>query len=155
VAQVQSRPDLFVEARHDNLLDPLGGGSSLRVGVIFPVGGSAKQRGEVQAAQAVAAEQAATGEETGRVAQLEITTAYNDLLKAQREVQAYQQGRLDEAKQLLAMAQLGYDKGANSYLELLDAQHEYSKAQADYARAQAAYHVALITLQHAVGGQLP
>ena len=59
-----------------------------------------------------------------------------------------------QAKELLDMAQIGYSKGANSYLELLDAQQVYRSEQIEYARALAAWNEALAALQRAVGGKL-
>ena len=53
------------------------------------------------------------------------------------------------------MAQTGYQQGANSYLELLDAQRTYLSEQTDYYRALAAYRTALAALKRAVGGSLP
>ena len=63
-------------------------------------------------------------------------------------------GRLEHASQLLDMSQTGYEKGATSYLELLNAQHVYLSEQSDYTRALADYDIALAALSRAVGGVL-
>ena len=53
------------------------------------------------------------------------------------------------------MAQTGYEKGASTYLEVLDAQNVSKNEQADYARALADHSIALAKLERAVGGKLP
>ena len=51
--------------------------------------------------------------------------------------------------------QTGYEKGAASYLEVLDARQTLRAEQAEYARALADWNVARADLQRAVGGLLP
>jgi len=152
--RAQSRPELFWEARRANF-DPSGSGTSLRVGVSLALGDWGQHRADVQAAEAATAEQAALARETTRTAKVEIETAYNTFMEAEHQVASYRQGRLALAQQLLRMVQLGYQQGASSYLELLDAQHEYATAKAGLADAEATYHQALASLQHAMGGRLP
>ena len=53
------------------------------------------------------------------------------------------------------MAQLGYQKGANSYLEVVDAQNIYVSEQTDYLRSLAAYQTARAALDRATGGKIP
>jgi outer membrane protein TolC len=93
--------------------------------------------------------------ETQRTALLDVQTAFRTLDQARQTVESFQAGRLDNAKELLTMAQTGYDKRASTYLELLDAQQVYRSEQVEYARALAAYNAAKAALQRAVGGQLP
>jgi outer membrane protein TolC len=101
----------------------------------------------------VAAQQA-TLDEALRVARLEVETAFNDLVRARKVVDSFETGRLQRAEQLLNMAQTGYSKGADSYLEVLDAQRVYLSEETDYARALASYNIAVATLERAVGGKL-
>jgi outer membrane protein TolC len=153
-ARAQSQPDLFWEARREKL-DPTCGGSSLRVGVVFPIADLGSKRADVRAARAAQDEQAAKVDEAVRVARLEIESAFRALELAGREVRSFQAGRLARADKLLSMAQLGYDRGALSYPELLDAQNVHQTERASYARALAAYHIARASLGRAVGGRLP
>ncbi len=152
-ARVQSQPDLFVEGRH-SVLDPTTGGSSIRVGILFPLFDYGKNRSDAHAAEAAYQEQLAVLKETERSSKLDVETSYRTLEQTQRTVLSFQSGRLDQAKELLNMTQIGYDKGANSVLELLDAQQVYRTEQTEYARALAAFNIAKAALQHAVGGSL-
>lgn len=153
LASAQSRPDLFVEGRRGSV-DPSEPGSSVRAGITLPLWDLGRNRAEVTAARATLAEQQAKLEEATRTARLEVETALNTLTTAQKLVESFQGGRLERAKQLLDMAETGYTKGANSYLEVLDAQRVYANEQASYTHALASYNTALATLEHAVGGQL-
>jgi cobalt-zinc-cadmium efflux system outer membrane protein len=152
-ARAESRPDFFVEARRASV-EPGVQGASIRFGLAAPLFDLGRQKADVAAAQAALAEQQARLEEATRTAGLEIETALRNLEQAQSAVESFQTGRLSRAEDLLEMAQTGYDKGAISYLEVLDAQQVYRSEQGDYARALAAYNAALAALERAVGGHL-
>ncbi len=153
-ARAQSQPDLLIEARRSTL-DPTVGGNSLRVGVVFPLFDFGRIRSDSNSAKAALQEQEAALEETLRAAKLEVETASRTLEGARQTVASFRDGRLERSRELLEMTQLGYQKGANTYLELLDAQQVFRTEQTDYARALAAYNTARATLQRAVGGKLP
>ncbi len=154
LAKAQSQPDMFVEYRHTPL-DFRPGGNSLRVGIIFPLFDLGAIRSKVHAAQAQLRAQSAATKLTALTVQLDVKTAYNNLVAAQRVVQSFQNGRLQRAKELLRMVQIGYSHGANSYLEYIDAQQTYAIEQTNTVNALASYDLALAALQHAVGGKLP
>lgn len=153
-ARAQSQPDLLLEARRRDYNLPESG-ASVRVGVTFPVVDFGGLRANAHAAQASLTEQEAALQEAKRVALLDVSTSLRNLEEARRTVESFQAGRLNQAKELLDMAQTGYRQGANTYLELLDAQQVYRSEQAEYARALAAYNTAKAALQRAVGGTLP
>lgn len=151
-ARAQWIPDPFVEARHSTL-NSLTGGSSIRIGIALPFVDLGGNRANVDTAKAAVSEQQARLDEQTRVARLEVENAYHSLGKARRAVESFQTGRLSRAKELLDMAQTGFEKGAASYLELLDAQQVYRNEQADYTRALADYNIAAADLLRAVGGE--
>ncbi len=153
-ARVQSQPDLFVEGRHSEI-DPSAGGSTLRIGLLFPLLDFGRNRADASSAKAAVTEQDAVIAETGRTALLEVETALRNLKAARTTVESFRAGRLDSSRELLDLAQLGYSRGASSFLELLDAQQVYRSEQTDYTRALADYNVALAALERAVGGRLP
>lgn len=153
-ARAQSQPDLFVEARHGNI-DVTQGGNTARAGLLFPLADFGRGRSDVTVAKAVLTEQDAIIAESRRTALLDVDTAFRNLDQARRTILSFQGGRLDSSRELLDMAQVGYAQGANTFLELLDAQQVYRIEQTDYTRARAAYNIALAALQRAVGGTLP
>ena len=156
-ARALSRPDAFIEARRAGITSypGLGNGTSLRVGVVIPIFDFGRNRAGTGEARAGVVEQTATLAQTTRAAQLDVATAFERFVSAQRAVQSFDSGRLAQSRELLDMAQIGYEHGANSYLELIDAQTVYRAEQADYARALASWNTALADLQRAVGGKLP
>lgn len=152
--RVQGMPDLFLELRHSTL-DPTKGGNSFRVGFTIPLFDYGRIRSEARVAKANLKMQEASLQEVERAAQLEVETAFRSWQLAKKTVESFQKGRLEQSKELMTMVQLGYEKGANSYLELLDAQTVYRTEQTDYLRALATYLTAKAALQRAVGGVLP
>jgi outer membrane protein TolC len=152
-ARAESQPDPFVEYRHSTI-DPSTGGSSIRVGIELPFLDLGRNRANVDAAKAALAEQQAILDDQTRVANLEVESAYYILMQARQVVESFKPDRLSRAKELLDMAQLGYEKGASSYLELLDAQQVYRSEQADYSRALADYNIAAAALVRAIGGEI-
>jgi cobalt-zinc-cadmium efflux system outer membrane protein len=156
-ARAQSRPDLFVEARRAAITPYEEGvnGNSVRVGVTFTPLDFGRNRGGVREAEAAVHEQQATLGEVTRAARLEVETAFATFERARGAVESFEKGRLQAAKELLDMEQIGYERGASSFLELLDAQQVYRNEQADYARSLAALNIARVALERAVGGRLP
>ena len=153
-ARAQGKPDAFVEGRRTKLY-PSNNGLSVRVGIEMPLFDRGRNRAGVREAQAALEEQKANGQETQRTLSLEITTTFNTLQSARRMVESFRKGRLDQAKELLDMAQTGYEKGASSYLEVLDAQQLLRSEQTEYTRALAAFNIARADVQRALGGTLP
>lgn len=153
-ARAQSQPDLFVEGRHSDI-DPSVGGNTLRFGLLFPLLDFGRNRADAASAKAAVSEQDAVIAEAQRTALLDVETAYRNLQAARANVESFRSGRLDNSKELLDLAQLGYSRGANTFLELLDAQQVYRSEQTDYTRALADYNIALAALERAVGGRLP
>lgn len=161
-AQSLSKPDAFIEARRAAISpysDGAGGrtpnGTSLRVGIVIPLFDFGRNRGAVNEARAGVQEQQAILYETTRAARLDVATTYANFVAAQKAVESFSNGRLAQSRELLDMAQIGYEHGANSYLELLDAQTVYRNERTDYARALATWNMAHADLERAVGGKLP
>ena len=152
-ARAQPQPDLLWELRHDAVLAKAETG--LRVGISFPLLDLGKQRAAVQEAEAALVEQRATREEAERTARLEIERARLALELARTQLASFGTGRVERAKELLTMAQIEYQQGGTSYLEMLDAQQAYRTEQVALVQAQTAYRLAQAALEQAVGGKLP
>ena len=152
-AKAQRIPDLIIEGRRATL--DRNTDQSIRFGVIAPLFDWGRIRSDVKSAQAAQTEQDAARREVERTARLEVETALRNREQAQALVASFQNGRLDRAKQILDLVQLGYTNGANSYLEAIDAQRTYQSEQIEYIRALATFNIATATLQRAVGGKLP
>lgn len=153
-AKAQRQPDLLVEARRVRWGNA-SSGQALRFGVTFPLGDTGRIAADVRAADAAREEQVALLAELERTVRLDVEIAYRTAVQTKATAESFRAGRLDQSKELLSMVQVGYERGANSYIELLDAQQVYRTEQVEYARALAAYQIAIATLERAVGGKLP
>ncbi|MBC8135297.1 MAG: TolC family protein [Fibrella sp.] len=160
-AKAQRQPDLVVEGRHATLFGNSGDqnttlqGDSVRVGVVFPIFDYGRIRADVGNSQALRDEQEANLREAERVARLDVETVFRERRQAVLLVESFQNGRLTRSKEILEMVNTGYANGANSYLEVIDAQRVYQLEQVEYARALAAVNTATARLERAVGGKLP
>ena len=110
-ARAQPLPDVFVEGRRASL-NPATPGTSLRVGVTFPLFNLGRDKADVSAAQAALAEQDANFLTLSASRASGVETAFRNLAQARSTVKSFQSGRLEHAKQLLDMSQTGYEKGA-------------------------------------------
>jgi outer membrane protein TolC len=160
-ARAQRQPDLIVEGRQAKLFGNSGSqnttqqGTSLRFGILFPVFDYGRIRADVGNMQALRDEQEANLREAERVARLEVETVFRERMQAVLLVESFQNGRLARSKEILETVNIGYANGANSYLEVIDAQRVYQTEQVEYARALAAFNIATARLERAVGGKLP
>ncbi len=155
-AKNQRTPDLIVEGRRASVNPAQNGASSIRVGVSLPLFDNGRIRAEVLAARLSRQAQEARLKEAERVTLLEIELALSDRERAEKVVTSFEgAGRLTKSKELLQMAQIGYEKGGSGYLEVIDAQRVFASEQVEYLRALAALRVATARLERAVGGPLP
>ena len=147
------QPDLIVEGRRATLTPPLGP-SSVRLGVTFPLFDSGRIASGVQSAQAAQSQQQAQSAEVERTIAREVETSWRSYDQARRTLLSFTAERLERAKTVQELAKLGYERGANSYLELLDAQQAARSEQLEFVRTQAALARAQAALERAVGGKL-
>lgn len=81
----------------------------------------------------------------------EITQAYRNYLTKQKQINRYEKGMLEDAKQVFEGIKYSYHRGASSLLEVLDAQRTYNETQLAYAETLFNCASALVDLEKAVG----
>lgn len=81
----------------------------------------------------------------------EITQAYRNYLTKQKQINRFEKGMLEEAKQVFEGIKYSYHRGASSLLEVLDAQRTYNEVQQAYAETLFNCASALVELEKAVG----
>lgn len=69
-------------------------------------------------------------------------------------VREYQGGILEQSERLAQLARTGYERGATSYLEVLEAQRTLRSTKTDYISALAKYAEAIARLEWATGCSL-
>jgi len=76
-------------------------------------------------------------------------------VRASRNQVAAQQTQVDALRRALRLAELRYQSGASSYLDLLDAQRSLFGAELALAQVQGQQATAAVTLYKALGGGWP
>ncbi|RME19881.1 MAG: TolC family protein [Bacteroidetes bacterium] len=83
--------------------------------------------------------------------QKEVTQAYLNYISAQKQVQQFNTGLLNEAKAILDGKIYSYQRGETSLLEVLNAQRTYNDVQQRYYQTLYNFAAALVELERAVG----
>jgi len=138
-AQRARLPDLALQLRKESW-DSAEGGIAVAIELPFLDWGS--NRARVRQAQLDTQAKRMRLEAVRNDVALEVDQAIAASQAAAAVAREYQSGILEKSAQLAALAQKGYEKGATSYIEVLEAQRtlrgvkvEYLSALADYAKA--------------------
>ena len=124
---------------------------SYSVPVSAPLFTAGKIAGNVQAAEAVQRQTLADYRKAIQEAFREVDDALADQART-REQLAAQASQVQALQRYVTLAQMRFDNGYTSYLELLDAQRSLFSAQLGYAQNQGALLQAMIALYKAMGG---
>jgi cobalt-zinc-cadmium efflux system outer membrane protein len=130
------------------------GDGQVQLSVSLPLFDLGSIRGSIRKAQEdvkVQESQAALVRET--VAQ-DVLNAELAVSNAQKKIAQFQSGILPLSQSLLTKTELGYQLGANSILEVLDAQSTYRSTRNDYTNALADLQLAIVNLERAVGASI-
>ena len=123
-------------------------------GVSIPIFTGGRLSSQVDVAEA-RAEQARYGyEQTVLIALREAEDALAGVRSSRNQVIA-EQTQVDALRRALHLAELRYQAGASSYLDLLDAQRSLFVAELELADAQGQEATAAVTLYRALGGGWP
>ena len=137
-------------ARANGVADPTFGlgvrrfneddGTAFLASVSIPINIFDRNQGKVAEAKA----NLLTAESDQKVQRLNLTRQAEELLQtlisAKEEVLAYQDGLLPSAQRAYAQAEEGFDRGAFSFLDLLDAQRTLFDVQESHLEALASFH---------------
>ena len=88
-------------------------------------------------------------------ARLDIANALTEFRAAQAETREYRQKVLEQSRKLADLSLLGYQEGAATILDVLDARRTLRAVNVEYYSAVAEQLKSLAQLEWAVGGQLP
>lgn len=149
-ARAARRSDVALQARMDP--DGIGG---VAVSLSFPQLDWGVLRAGQDRAEALvkAAEQAQAVAVNS--ARLDIANALTEFRAAQAETREYRQKVLEQSRKLADLSLLGYQEGAATILDVLDARRTLRAVNVEYYSAVAEQLKSLAQLEWAVGGQLP
>lgn len=148
-ASLRRAPDLAVQARKESFDRDSDGG--VAIAITLPILDWGSARAEKRAAQASTKSQEKQLEAVRAAVALDVEQALQRMETASQVVREYQTGVLKDSEELAAMARKGYEKGANSYLEVLEAQRTLRSVKADYYSALAEHARAVAQLEWAAG----
>lgn len=151
LARAARRPDVVLEAKRARLTRD---GGSIGVGVTLPFVDWGRRRAEVRQAEAAYQAQQARLEQQRNQVALEVEEALARLQAAAEVARSYENGVLADAGRLAEMTQTGYQEGALTYLEVIDAQRVLVEARRGAIRARSAYANARAALDRAVGNPI-
>ena len=123
-------------------------------GVSMPLFTGGKVGKQVAVARARAEQSRFTYEQTVLTALREVEDALAGV-RASRNQVAAQQTQVDALRRALRLAEMRYQSGASSYLDLLDAQRSLFGAELSLAQVQGQQATAAVTLYRTLGGGWP
>jgi outer membrane protein, multidrug efflux system len=123
-------------------------------GVSMPIFTGGKVGKQVDVARARAEQSRYSYEQTVLTALREVEDAVAGV-RASRNQVAAQQTQVDALRRALRLAEMRYQSGASSYLDLLDSQRSLFGAELSLAQVQGQQATAAVTLYRALGGGWP
>lgn len=81
----------------------------------------------------------------------EVTEAYLSADEAEKQVESFQGGILRQAEEILRASVIGYERGALTLLDVLEAQRSFRTTKTDYAVALRTLRLAYARLERALG----
>ena len=105
------------------------------IGIAFPLFDGAVRRAKRGEAESAIEEQLALLDDLRRTSEVELNVAYRSTERALGRLGRYQSGQLEQVRKLTELAQIGYEAGQTSYLEVLDAQKAQFEAETGYFHA--------------------
>jgi multidrug efflux system outer membrane protein len=123
-------------------------------GVSMPLFTGGKVGKQVDVARARAEQSRYSYEQTVLIALREVEDAVAGV-RASRNQVAAQQTQVDALRRALRLAEMRYQSGASSYLDLLDAQRSLFGAELSLAQVQGQQATAAVTLYKSLGGGWP
>lgn len=145
-ARAEFRPDVAVEARKESFDS---GDSGVAVSFHLPVFDWGSSKSAIKQAKIRESGKQQQVESVKNAIKLEVEQAILTERTAAKIVEYYEAGILDKSAQLAAMAQKGYEKGATSYLEVLEAQRTLRTIKTEYISAVAEHSSAVAQLEWA------
>lgn len=145
--EIRRRPDVVLQARQEAFDAEAG----VAVGVVTPLLDWGSVSADAERARDEASAQSRRLESVRNAVLLDVELALSEVNRTESLIGEYQKGVVSQAEQLAKMAQKGFDAGANSYLEVLEAQRTLKAVRTEYSTALADHLKAVAQLEWATG----
>jgi cobalt-zinc-cadmium efflux system outer membrane protein len=150
--QIKNSPDIAVQARTETFDSNTNCGIALVVSLPIFDWGSVKA--DKKQAEITTQSHEKRLESVENDISLDLEQAIIQVETSSQIVREYQGGILDKSDELAQMAQTGYEKGATSYLEVLEAQRTLRNIKTEYYTALADHAKSIAQLEWATGSGL-
>lgn len=110
-----------------------------------------RNQGEIARTRSALTQSQELSNEQSSIVLTDVTNAYEALRSNNDVVTLYQSGYLKQAQDSRDVSQYGYQRGAASLLDFLDAERSYRATELAYRQSLASYMIALEQLRQAVG----
>lgn len=150
-ARADYRPDVAIEARKESFDSGDGG---VAISFHLPVFDWGSSRSAIKQAKIRESGKQQQVESVKNAIKLEVEQAILAERTAAKVVEYYEAGILTKSEQLAAMAQKGYEKGATSYLEVLEAQRTLRAIKTEYISAISNHSSAIAQLEWAANTEI-
>ena len=117
----------------------------------FPIFDFGLIRGEIEQARAEVEAARSRVDHARQQVALEVEAASLKVQEAEKQLESFQTGILRQAEDLLRLTLKGYERGALTLLDVLEAQRSFRTTKTDYAVALRAQRAARARLERAVG----
>lgn len=157
VAKRENIPDIGLSlevgrnARVRNEEAPAPPFTGITAGVTIPLKFSALNRGAVNAAKLREQQASLQYDQMRLQVQTEVLKAYHQYQSLSGQVRHYENGMLQQAKQVLNGKIYSYNRGEVSLLEVLNAQRTFDEVQTQYIETVFNCHVSLVELERSAG----
>jgi cobalt-zinc-cadmium efflux system outer membrane protein len=142
-------PDLVVEGHRNKL--GTNGDSAMRLVFALPLLDFGRIGNEVKSARADVREQEALLTQVKHQVLLQVATAFAHVQQARDLVVRYERDIVPRTERLTETIQKGFNAGASTHLDVLDAQRTLRSVQTEYRQSIADYAKALAELERATG----
>lgn len=150
-ARAAGLPDLVPQYRANSIGGRNSSNSGFGLGVSLPLLDFGGRRAQIRQSEQAARAQEARIAATQSVVRQEVMQALARRAAADTVVRGYQQGVLDQARQLLEASRRGFQEGKTSIVALLEAQRTYRSVQTEYINAQVDAAIARAEVERATG----
>ncbi|MBZ5558847.1 MAG: TolC family protein [Acidobacteriia bacterium] len=110
-----------------------------------------RNQGEIARTRLAITQSQELSNEQSSIVLTDVTNAYEALHTNDAVVRLYQSGYLQQARDSRDISQYGYERGAATLLDFLDAERSYRATELAYRQSLAGYMIALEQLRQAVG----
>lgn len=142
-------PEAQIAYYQSHLTNPLEKGA--RFSISFPIFDWGLFQGKISEAESSLLEKKWELQKVKNKVSLEIEEAFLKLTETEKKISSYQEGILKETEEVFNMTQKGYEKGALTFLEVLESQRTLRSVKKEYQETITNYQISLAQLEKAIG----